>query len=130
MQEHSNTPYEALGGEAVLSSLIDTFYQYVSKHPLLTDIFPNDLTETAYKQKLFMTQFLGGPSLYTEEFGHPMLRARHLPFPITNEHAKAWLTCMQQALEDVGVDPTVSDYMMERLTLTAYHMVNQSTNTP
>ena len=130
MQESSMSPYEALGGEEVLSKLIDTFYDYVANHTLLTDIFPDDLTETAYKQKMFMTQFLGGPSLYTEEFGHPMLRARHLPFPITEQHAEAWLSCMQQALKDVGVEPVVCDYMMERLTLTAHHMVNQPNNTP
>ncbi|MCM2675051.1 globin domain-containing protein [Alkalicoccobacillus plakortidis] len=124
MPEPSMTPYEALGGEEVLSKLVDTFYSHVANHTLLSDLFPNDLTETAYKQKHFLTQFLGGPSLYTEEFGHPMLRARHLPFPITTEHAEAWLSCMQKALEEVQVDQTVRDYMMERLTLTAHHMVN------
>ncbi|MDQ0207886.1 globin domain-containing protein [Alkalicoccobacillus murimartini] len=127
MSDPSNTPYEALGGEEVLSKLIDTFYSHVSNHTLLSDLFPKDLTETAYKQKQFMTQFLGGPSLYTEEFGHPMLRARHLPFPITEKHADAWLDCMQKALDEMEVDQIVRNYMMERLTLTAHHMVNQPT---
>lgn len=124
MPDTNMTPYKALGGDEVLSKLVDTFYFHVANHTLLSDLFPEDLTETAYKQKQFLTQFLGGPSLYTEEFGHPMLRARHLPFPITEEHANAWLQCMEQALEDVQVDQTVRMYMMERLTLTAHHMVN------
>ncbi|MET1138987.1 thiol management oxidoreductase, partial [Bacillus subtilis] len=78
--------YEAIG-EELLSQLVDTFYERVKRHPLLYPIFPDDLTETARKQKQFLTQYLGGPPLYTEEHGHPMLRARHLPFPITPERA-------------------------------------------
>ncbi|NEU29652.1 globin [bacterium LRH843] len=121
----NQTPYEALGGEPVLSSLVDTFYfRYVSKHPDLAPIFPEDLTDTARKQKQFLTQFLGGPSLYTEEHGHPMLRARHMPFVIRPIQANAWLDCMRQAMDDVGIDGVIREYMIERLTMTAHHMVN------
>lgn len=122
---HSNqTPYEALGGAPVLSSLVDTFYQYVSKHPDLAPLFPEDLRETARKQKQFLTQFLGGPSLYMEEHGHPMLRARHMPFVITPIQAEAWLDCMGMAMDDVGVEGHIRQYVLERLTMTAHHMVN------
>ncbi len=79
MGQSFNAPYEAIG-EELLSQLVDTFYERVKRHPLLYPIFPDDLTETARKQKQFLTQYLGGPPLYTEEHGHPMLRARHLPF--------------------------------------------------
>ena len=81
-------------GEKTLHHLIDAFYRRVGIHPDLIPIFPEDLTETARKQKQFMTQFLGGPALYSEEHGHPMLRARHLHFEITQTRAKAWLHCM------------------------------------
>jgi hemoglobin len=118
-------PYEALGGETVLSELVDTFYSYVAKHPDLAPLFPNDLTETARKQKQFLTQFLGGPTYYTEEHGHPMLRARHMPFTITNTQADAWLACMNQAMDDLEITGLIREYIMERLTMTAYHMVNQ-----
>ncbi len=120
----NNIPYEAIGGKEVLDKLVDTFYGNVQKHPLLAPIFPDDLTETARVQKQFLTQFLGGPSIYTEEHGHPMLRARHMPFPITMERAKAWLDCMSQAMDEVGLDGPIRDYFFERLTQTAYHMVN------
>ncbi|TWI53288.1 globin [Halalkalibacter nanhaiisediminis] len=124
MTDLNQTPYEALGGEPVLSSLVDTFYQYVSKHPDLVQLFPSDLTETARKQKQFLTQFLGGPSLYLEEHGHPMLRARHMPFVITPIQAEAWLDCMKKAMDDVGIDGLIREYFLERLTMTAHHMVN------
>lgn len=60
MPDSNSTPYIALGGEEVLSKLVNTFYFHVSNHTLLSDLFPDDLTETAYKQKQFLTQFLGG----------------------------------------------------------------------
>lgn len=118
------SPFEAIGGEKGITALVDTFYSYVSRHPDLSPIFPNDLTETARKQKQFLTQYLGGPSLYTEEHGHPMLRARHLPFPITPKRAKAWLSCMERAMDDTGIHGPIRDFVFERLTLTANHMIN------
>ena len=98
------TPYDVIG-EKTLSHLVDAFYERVGNHPELAPIFPDDLTETARKQKQFLTQYLGGPSIYTEEHGHPMLRARHLPFPITERRAKAWLSCMSEAGKLACVSP-------------------------
>jgi hemoglobin len=122
MAEHP-TPYDALGEER-LSELIDAFYDLVGSHPLLAPLFPDDLTETARKQKQFLTQFLGGPTLYTEEHGHPMLRARHLAFEITPIHAKAWLSCMEMALDTIHLESPLREYLLNRLTLTAEHMIN------
>lgn len=116
-------PYDQIG-EAKLSELIDVFYRYVGQHPLLKPIFPDDLTETARKQKQFMTQYLGGPDLYTHEHGHPMMRMRHNPFPITPERAEAWLSCMHQAMDDVGLEGHFREQYYKRLVLTAHHMVN------
>ena len=129
MNKQPMTPFEAIGGEQGIAALVDTFYSYVSKHPDLSPIFPDDLTETARKQKQFLTQYLGGPNLYTEEHGHPMLRARHLPFEITPKRAKAWLACMEQAMEDTGVQGQIREFVFERLTLTAQHMVNTPNET-
>ncbi|MGG4492230.1 hypothetical protein [Metabacillus idriensis] len=123
MADQFATPYEAIGEDA-LSQLVDAFYQRVHKHPLLSPIFPDDLSETARKQKQFLTQYLGGPSLYTEEHGHPMLRARHLPFQITPARAEAWLSCMAEAMDDLELDERFRVWFFERLELTAQHMVN------
>lgn len=119
------TPYEALGGEKVLTALIERFYyRYVKNHPDLAPLFPEDLTEVARKQKQFLTQFLGGPPLYTEEHGHPMLRKRHMRFVIRPKQAEAWLECMNNAMDDVGLEGEIREYVFERLKMTAYHMVN------
>ncbi|WP_233523050.1 globin domain-containing protein [Peribacillus saganii] len=117
------TPYEAIGKER-LNQLIDLFYSKVSKHPDLIEIFPEDLTETARKQKQFMTQYLGGPSLYTNEHGHPMLRARHIPFEITPKRSEAWLSCMMEAMDEIGLDGEIREFFYHRLVLTAQHMIN------
>ncbi|MBD7938091.1 MULTISPECIES: globin domain-containing protein [Cytobacillus] len=123
MVENINTPFDALGEEK-LHQLVEAFYKRVGQHPELVPIFPDDLTETIRKQKQFLTQFLGGPPLYTSEHGHPMLRARHLPFAITMTRAKAWLSCMEDAMNEVELDIRLKEGFLERLTLTAQHMVN------
>lgn len=118
--------YDDIGGAATLKKLVDVFYGLVAAHPELAPIFPDDLTETKEKQYKFLTQFLGGPNLYSREYGHPMLRARHMPFPITPKRAEAWLSCMEQAMDQIGMSGKARDFMFQRLFHTAYHMVNQA----
>lgn len=119
------TIYEAIGGQEAVDRLVEAFYKRVAKHPLLIPIFPEDLTEVAYKQRLFLTQFFGGPPLYLKERGHPMLRRRHLPFPITPERGKAWLECMEGALEEAEIEEPYASAIFERLTTVAGQMVNK-----
>lgn len=111
-------------GEEKLHRMIDIFYNYVKNDDRINYLFPDDFTETAYKQKLFQTQFLGGPNLYNEQYGHPMLRARHMPFKITPEASHAWLENMNQAILDVEIKDELREYLMARYTLTAKHMIN------
>ncbi|HSO58890.1 MAG TPA: globin [Paenisporosarcina sp.] len=117
-------PYEEIGPD-ILSQLVDVFYEKVAAHPKLKPIFPEDLTETARKQKQFLTQYLGGPNIYSQEHGHPMLRARHMPFPITPDRAQAWLECMALAMDEVGLEGKIRDDLYHRLVLTAHHMTNR-----
>ena len=123
MSELSQSPYEIIGPKT-LERLVDVFYDLVAKDPDLSPIFPKDLTETKEKQRMFLTQFLGGPPLYSEQHGHPMLRARHMPFPVTPTRANAWLACMSKAMDEIGLDGEPRKAIFERLTLTAHHMVN------
>jgi hemoglobin len=116
--------YEIIGGESTIKKLVKSFYAKVRVHPDLAPIFPGDWEETERKQYLFLTQFLGGPPLYSQEFGHPMLRARHLPFQVTPKRAEAWLSCMQQALDDVNLDSDIRSHIWARLVQTAHHMIN------
>ncbi|MFC4767359.1 globin [Effusibacillus consociatus] len=119
-------PYEMIGGEKTIRKLVKAFYARVRIHPDLAPIFPGDWDETERKQYMFLTQFLGGPPLYSQEFGHPMLRARHLPFPVTPKRAEAWLSCMQQAMNDIKLEGDIRQYIWERLVQTAHHMINSN----
>lgn len=127
MTEPMKTPYELAGGSTFITELVEAFYAKVSKHPDLSPIFPDDLSETIRKQKQFLTQFLGGPTLFSDEHGHPMLRARHMNFEITPKRADAWLSCMKEAMDEIGFEDTIlREQIYSRLTQTAYHMVNHS----
>ncbi|SFX68112.1 hemoglobin [Thermoactinomyces sp. DSM 45891] len=121
---NTTTIYEAIGGAPTIRQIVEAFYPRVKAHPLLDPIFPEDLTETIENQYMFLTQFFGGPGLYTEKKGHPMLRARHMPFEITPERAEAWLTCMNETLDEVGIQGPIREQMWSRLAMSAYHMVN------
>ena len=123
MNRKYTIPYEELGAEK-LSELMHAFYTRVAKHPQLIPIFPEDLTETIRKQIQFQTQYLGGPNYYTEEHGHPMMRARHMNFKITPDRAQAWLECMTEAMDEVGLDEKFRKTYFQRLVMTAHHMIN------
>lgn len=119
----TTTPYDIIGKEA-LYDMIDYFYILVEKDERLNHLFPGDFAETSRKQKQFLTQFLGGPNIYTEEHGHPMLRKRHMDFTITEFERDAWLENMQTAINRAAFPQGVGDYLFECLRLTANHMVN------
>jgi len=118
------TIYKAIGGQLAVDKIVESLYKHVAKHEALIPIFPTDLTETAHKQRLFLTQFFGGPSLYLQERGHPMLKRRHLPFEITFERRNAWLECMDKALDEAAIEEPYRSAIFERLSLTATHMIN------
>lgn len=120
----SQSPFETVGGAETIAKLVDAFYPRVQKHPDLAPIFPEDIQPVRDKQYLFLTQFLGGPPLYSNRFGSPMLRARHLPHPITPRRAAAWLQCMKEAMDDIGLQGEIREFVFERLSMTAHHMVN------
>ncbi|MFC5469960.1 globin [Cohnella suwonensis] len=119
-----DTLYEALGGADGIRDLVERFYPKVQRHPLLAPLFPEDITPVMEKQYLFLTQFMGGPPLYSNEYGHPMMRARHLPFEITPERANAWLDCMALALSETDAPEPVRKLALERLSGPAHHFVN------
>ncbi|MCU5745993.1 truncated hemoglobin YjbI [Staphylococcus sp. SQ8-PEA] len=117
------TPYEIIGKDA-LYAMIDHFYRLVKQDDRINYLFPGDFEETSRKQKQFLTQFLGGPLLYTAEHGHPMLKMRHMNFRITPYERDAWLENMHIAIEAANFPSGVGEYLFERLKLTANHMVN------
>lgn len=118
-----NSLYDLIGDEK-LRQLLDEFYDRVFTNPQISHLFRTDKNLIKEKQRLFLTQFFGGPDLYSERYGHPKLRARHLPHPISKQDAAAWLSCMSEALTKIDLPEQVKDEMFKRLVPTAMFMVN------
>ncbi len=124
MDKSESTLYELIGGAESIQKLVEAFYPKVVTHPLIGPLFPKDVGPVMEKQVLFLTQFMGGPALYSDKYGHPMMRARHLPFPITPEAAEAWLYCMQLALKELDLSDELQQIIIERLSGPAHHFIN------
>ncbi|CAM4450788.1 globin domain-containing protein [Paenibacillus tarimensis] len=119
-----HTLFDAIGGEPAVRSIVEAFYPKVQEHELLSPLFPEDITPVMEKQFLFLTQFFGGPQLYSDRYGHPMMRARHMPFPIDKQRAEAWLDCMRRALQETDIPPDLQIMLLERLSGPAHHFIN------
>ncbi|HJV44531.1 MAG TPA: globin [Bacillota bacterium] len=123
---NTTTPYEEIGGEETIEKLVQNFYPKVYADPILRPLFQDDITIIMKKQKMFLTQFLGGPPLYSQVYGPPAMRERHLPFTITPARAQAWLRCMRAAMDEIDLKGPIRDVFYERLTHVASIMVNSS----
>ena len=118
------TIYDKIGTEKI-KQLVQAFYPKVYDDPDLSPLFEGDMDEIMRKQRMFLTQFLGGPTLYSNEFGPPAMRQRHLPFEITPKRAQCWLRCMGEAFEEVGLDKTPEgQFFYSRLQQVAAIMIN------
>ncbi|MBP1993082.1 globin domain-containing protein [Paenibacillus eucommiae] len=124
MQSDGKSGYQLMGGADTIRRLVEAFYPKVQNHPKLSPLFPPDIMPVMEKQYLFLTQFFGGPSLYSDAYGHPMMRARHMEFPINRELADAWLGCMQEAMEEIGFSQELKEVILHRLKGSAYHFIN------
>jgi hemoglobin len=103
----TQTLFEQLGGETVIRQLVERFYDVMDSKAEAAGIralHPADLAESRDKLFWFLVGWSGGPQMYVERFGHPRLRARHLPFPIGESERDQWLWCMNQALEEIITD--------------------------
>ena len=122
------TPYERLGGEAAVRELVDRFYDLMDLEPAYAGIrklHPPALDGSREKLFWFLSGWLGGPPIYAERIGHPMLRARHLPFSIGIDERDQWLRCMSQAMDEVGVDPGLQGALAKAFHGTADWMRNR-----
>ncbi len=100
------TPYDLIGGEARVLALAERFYDLMDLEPAyaaLRAAHGSTLAQARQKLGWFLSGWLGGPQRYTERFGHPRLRARHMPFVIGNTERDQWLACMDQAMQETGV---------------------------
>lgn len=122
------TAYDVMGGEEILRKLIKRFYEVMDTLPeakSLRDMHPTSLQGSEDKLFMFMSGWLGGPNLFQEKFGHPRLRARHMPFTIGKAERDMWMICMVQAFEDVGIQEPVRSEVLHSLLNLADHMRNK-----
>ena len=124
-----NPPYKILGGEDKLRQLVNRFYDIMDESPEAWEIrklHAPELDEAREKLFKFLSGWLGGPPLYEQEYGHPMLRRRHLPFAIGERERDQWLMCMQQAMDEVGVEGQLRQHLDMSFFRTADHIRNQT----
>lgn len=91
--------YDAVGGMGYFVALVDEFFDRVETDPVVRRLYPDDLTDSRRHTALFLGQFWGGPDTYSQQRGHPRLRARHLPFPIGQAERDGWVRHMMDAVD-------------------------------
>ncbi len=121
-------PFERLGGEAGVRTLVDRFYDLMELEPsyaALRAMHPQSLDGSRDKLFWFLCGWLGGPDHYVQRFGHPRLRARHLPYAIGIAERDQWMACMIQAMGEREIEPALADKLAESLFGTADWMRNK-----
>lgn len=120
--------YEQIGGEESVRKLAKSFYFYMESLPQvksLREMHPKNLSFSEEKLFMFLSGWMGGPQLFIEKYGHPRLRARHLPFTIGNEERDQWLLCFSKALEDINPPEPLKGDIFKAIARLADHMRNQ-----
>lgn len=120
--------FDAVGGQAFFDELVERFYRGVEADPVLRPLYPDDLTDSKRHLALFLGQYWGGPTTYSDERGHPRLRMRHVPFAIGAAERDAWLRHMAAALDSLvgehDVHPAIEARMLDYFGMAADGMVN------
>ncbi|RJG50669.1 group II truncated hemoglobin [Motilimonas pumila] len=123
-----DTAYDLLGGEAGVRALANEFYDIMESAPEAADLYAiHPLPLDTIRQKFFefLSGWTGGPGLFEEKYGHPRLRARHLPFKVDCKMRDQWMFCMNKALDNCVQHPELRENMRASLDQLASHMRNQ-----
>jgi len=123
------TPYERIGGEAGVKALTRRFYELMDTLPSAAAaraIHPMDLQAAERKLFEYLTGWLGGPPLFTDKYGPPMLRRRHLHAPIGEVEIDGWLACFRQAWSETVNDAELTDLVCPQIERLARHMLNRA----
>ena len=122
-----DTPFAWIGGEPKVQALVDRFYDLMDLEPryaALRAVHGNTLDNARDRLFWFLCGWLGGPQHYTDRFGHPRLRMRHMPFSIGVQERDQWLACMDQAMGEVGIDDALRTRLRQSFFQTADWMRN------
>jgi hemoglobin len=118
--------YELAGGEPAFRLMVQRFYAAVQADPVLRAVYPDeDLTAATERLTLFLIQYWGGPSTYSEQRGHPRLRLRHQPFAIGQAERDAWLGHMTAAVESLELAPPVRKALLDYFETASTAMINR-----
>jgi hemoglobin len=128
-RENSNvkqplTVYGALGADT-FHRLVDAFYDGVEKDPILRPMYPSDLADSRRHLALFLIQYYGGPTVYSDERGHPRLRARHASFAIDRAARDAWLRNMRAAVDTLDLPAAAGTELMRYFEGAADFLINR-----
>jgi hemoglobin len=117
--------YDVVGGEPVFRQLVDRFYEGVAVDPLLRPLYPDeDLTEASDRLRMFLVQYWGGPTTYSDQRGHPRLRMRHADWVIGERERDAWLGHMREAVASLDVPEVARRAIWEHLERAAQTLLN------
>lgn len=128
-QNNTTSVYEKIGGEPVVARLCARFYELMDTVPQFAELramHPPSLEGSRDKLYKFLSGWFGGPDLFVEEFGHPRLRARHMPFAIGTQERDQWVACMVLAMEDVGIEEGLRAKLLQNFFNTADFMRNKA----
>ncbi|MDO8206444.1 MAG: group II truncated hemoglobin [Gallionella sp.] len=128
MQADQTTHYQRIGGAEKVRELVKRFYELMDALPEaygIRKLHADDLQSANDKLFKFLSGWMGGPQLFIEEYGHPMLRRRHLPFAIGDAERDQWMLCMNQALNEVVEDAALRHELSDAFTKVADHMRNR-----
>ena len=128
MSEQTITLYEAIGGDVTVKALTKRFYELMDTLPeakACRDIHPPDLSTSEAKLYDYLTGYLGGPPVYVEKHGHPMLRRRHFVAEIGAVERDGWMLCFRQAMEETIANPKLREIIWPPIERLAYHMQNK-----
>lgn len=123
------THYQRIGGAQPIRALVQRFYEEMDELPEaygIRKMHGEDLAPVADKLFMFLSGWMGGPQLFVEQYGHPMLRRRHLPFSIGEAERDQWLLCMDRALDDVVTDEALRKELSDAFAKVADHMRNRA----
>ena len=112
-------------GPINLKKLIEVFYESIVNDSTISHLFESDISLIKEKQFMFLSQFLGGPQLYSEKYGHPKMRARHLPHAIDESAKEEWLRCMKKAIDTLELENGLGEALYNCFPQVAQHMVNR-----
>lgn len=128
MSGETITIYEAIGGDATVRALCSRFYELMDTLPEAARcraIHPPDLSGSESKFYDYLRGYLGGPPVYVEKYGHPMLRRRHFVAPIGSAERDEWLMCFRRAMDETITNPKLREIIWPPIEKLAHHMQNQ-----